>query len=281
MLRIAVAVAAALVALAFSMSTFERWLDRGRRHELAWSASLAMFAVASAALAAGAGGGWNGVTFRTFFLFGAILNVPFLALGTVYLHAGTRTGDRVAIAISLLGAFAVGVIVIAPFTQALPRNELAQGSKVFGVLPRVLAGVSSGVGALVVFGGAVWSAVRVRRARVVMANVLIAGGTAIVGASGLLNSVVDAMTAFAVTLLVGITVLFAGFLIATTGAGAATGVRPSADSVNPGRPSPLPRATGQAGPGNGDPGNGDSGNGDPGGDRARGNGHLTDIGAPR
>ena len=34
----AVAVAAALVALAFALSTFERWLARRRRHELAWSA---------------------------------------------------------------------------------------------------------------------------------------------------------------------------------------------------------------------------------------------------
>lgn len=35
------------------------------------------------------------------------------------------------------------------------------------------------------------------------------------GAGGLFNSVLDAMEAFAVTLLVGITLLFAGFLVAT------------------------------------------------------------------
>src|SRR3954465_4990716 len=89
----AAAVAAALVALAFSMATFERWLARHRRHELAWSVSLLMFAVASAALAVGAGDGWNGLVFRTFFLFGAIANVPFLALGTIYLLGSRRTGD--------------------------------------------------------------------------------------------------------------------------------------------------------------------------------------------
>jgi hypothetical protein len=46
------------------------------------------------------------------------------------------------------------------------------------------------------------------------ANVLIATGTLVTGASGLLNSVLGAMEAFAVTLVAGITIIFAGFLVA-------------------------------------------------------------------
>ncbi|HWW55047.1 MAG TPA: hypothetical protein VNY84_14820 [Acidimicrobiales bacterium] len=216
MLRIALAVGAGIVALAFSMSTFERWLERHRRHELAWSVALAMFVVAAGALAVGAASGWNGATFRLFYLFGAVLDVPFLALGTVYLVAGPRQGDRWAGVVALAGAFAAGVIVTAPFTHALPRHELAQGSAVFGVLPRVLAAVASGGGATVIVGGALWSAVRSRQRRVVISNVLIAGGTLLLGASGLFNSIGDAMTAFAVALLLGIAVLFSGFLVAAT-----------------------------------------------------------------
>ena len=216
MLHIALAVGAGIVALAFSMSTFERWLERHRRHELAWSVALAMFVVAAGALAVGAAAGWNGATFRFFYLFGAVLDVPFLALGTVYLLAGPRQGDRWAAAVGLAGAFAAGVIVMAPFTHALPRHQLAQGSAVFGVLPRVLAAVASGGGATVIVGGALWSAVRSRQRRVVISNGLIAGGTLLLGASGLFNSIGDAMTAFAVALLVGIAVLFSGFLVAAT-----------------------------------------------------------------
>ena len=160
-------------------------------------------------------------TFRLFYLFGAIADVPFLALGTVYLLAGSPIGDRWAAGTALFVAFAAGVVAIAPFTHAVPRHELVQGSDVFGPLPRVLAAVASGVGALIVIGGAVWSAWRAargphRRPRMVAANGLIALGTLILGASGLLNSVVDAMTAFAIALLAGIVVLFTGFLIATT-----------------------------------------------------------------
>lgn len=220
----ALAATAALVAVAFSLSTLDRWLDRRRRHELAWTLALAMFAVGAGALWLGAANGWNGPTFRCFYLFGAILNVPFLALGTVYLLGGPRRGDQVAVGIALGSAFAAGVLAVAPFSAAVPADRLPQGSEVFGPLPRVLAAVASGAGALVVLGGAAWSAWRFGRpsgprrpggARMAGANAVIALGTLVLGASGLLNSVLGEMEGFAVTLAVGITLLFAGFLLAT------------------------------------------------------------------
>jgi hypothetical protein len=48
------------------------------------------------------------------------------------------------------------------------------------------------------------------------ANVLIAAGTLILGASGLLNSVLGEMEGFAVTLAVGIIVIYVGFLVSMT-----------------------------------------------------------------
>lgn len=213
----ALAVAAALISLAFACSTYERWLARRRRHELAWSVALGFFSLAAFALAAGAGLGWNPLTFRLFYLFGAIVNVPFLALGTVYLLGGERRGDQVGAVVALLCAFAAGVVLTAPLTGPVPADELVQGSDVFGPLPRIFAAVASGVGALVIFLGAAWSAYRFRRGRLLWSNVLIATGTVILSSSGLLNSVLDEMNGFAVTLVLGISVIFAGFLVATGG----------------------------------------------------------------
>ena len=188
-----------------------------------------MFSVAATALAAGSELGWSPLLFRVFYLFGAVLNVPFLALGTVYLLGGERRGDRVAAALVITAAFAVGVLTVAPFTHELPRESLPRGSEVFGAWPRVLAAAASAGGAIVIFTGAVWSALRIRRARQVTANALIAGGTLILSGSGLLNSVLGEMTAFAVTLLAGISVLFCGFLVATaTPVAAASPPAPSA-----------------------------------------------------
>lgn len=224
----ALAAAAGLVALAFCMSTFERWLRGRRRHELAWTVSLAMFTLGSAALWLGAANGWDAPVFRAFYLFGAVLNVPFLALGTIYLLGGRRLGDTVGAAIALASAFAVGVMVASPLRAGIPLHELPKGSDVFGALPRVLAAVASGAGAVVVVGGAVWSALRLRRGevqrvrreqrrRLVGANVLIATGTIVLGAGGIFNSALGEMEAFAVTLVAGIVLIFAGFLLATGG----------------------------------------------------------------
>jgi hypothetical protein len=222
----ALAAAATLLAGAFSAATFERWLERRRRHELAWSVAMAFFAAGALSLWAGAALGWDGPTFRLFYLFGAIVNVPVLALGTVYLLAGRKVGDVVAAGVALVSAFAAGVLTVAPLTGPIDPDHLPQGSDVFGPLPRVLAAVCSSVGALVVFGGAAWSAYRAlrRRAgpraadarRLALANVVIAAGAATLSASGLLNSVADEMAAFAITLTAGITLLFAGFLLATS-----------------------------------------------------------------
>jgi hypothetical protein len=106
-------------------------------------------------------------------------------------------------------------MAVVPFTHALPRHSLARGSAVLPALPRVLAGVGSGGGTIVIIGGAVFSAWRFRRGRMVWSNLLIAAGAGILGASGILNSVFDEITGFVVSLAVGITVLFAGFLIAS------------------------------------------------------------------
>jgi hypothetical protein len=213
----ALAVAAGLVSLAFACSTFERWLARHRRHELAWSVALGFFSLAAFALAAGAALGWAPLTFRLFYLFGAIVNVPFLALGTVYLLGGERRGDRVAAIVALLCAFAAGVVLTEPLRGPLPADQLVQGSAVFGPGPRIFAAVASGLGALTIFLGAAWSAIRFRRGRMLWSNVLIALGTLLLSSSGLLNSVLDEMDGFAITLVAGISVIFAGFLVATGG----------------------------------------------------------------
>ena len=223
-LHTALATGAMLVALAFALSLYERWLDRRRAHELAWATAMAMFAIASGALAVGAAVGWSPATFRVFFMFGAVANVPVLALGTVYLLADRRRAHRIAAVVVVLVAFATGVVAAAPLRGALPRHHLAQGSEVFGPLPRIFAGVASAGGALVVFAGAAWSALR--RRQLVVGNLLIALGTAVTGASGLLNSVADAMTGFAVALVAGVSLIFVGFLVATTGGSGAAPSRP-------------------------------------------------------
>lgn len=214
---IAAAAATTLVSLAFALSTFERWLDRRRPHELAWTLALSAFAGASAAQWWGASAGWGGPSFRAFYLLGPILSVPELALGTVLLLAPTRVGRAARAAVHAWALVATGVLVAAPLTGTIDPGELPQGSDVFAPLPRVLAAVGSGVGATVLIAGAVWSAVRLARRRttrrLAAANVLIALGTVVLSIGGLFNSVADEMTSFAMAHALGITLVFGGFLL--------------------------------------------------------------------
>lgn len=231
-LNAALAAAATLVALAFATFTFDRWLRRRRPHEGAWTVSLLLFALGSISLWWAEARGWSLASFRIFFLAGAVLNVPWLALGTVYLLFGRRVGDVTRAWLIGLSGAAVGVVLIAPTSSAdLGGNGLPQGSELFGAAPRVFAAVGSGVAALVIIVGAVWSIVRVSRGRVpasasasrhidhprrtAAANALIAAGTLVLSGSGTLAGRLGEDRAFAVTLLVGIVVLFAGFLVAS------------------------------------------------------------------
>ena len=69
-----------------------------------------------------------------FYLFGGVLNVPFLALGTVFLLAGPVIGRRVA-GVSLVSAFAAGVIS-SHRSSTRAADVFPTGKDHFGVLPR-------------------------------------------------------------------------------------------------------------------------------------------------
>lgn len=225
---------ATLVSTAFCLATLERWRARRKPHELAWTVSMAMFALASLAYFSAAAVGWTTWNFRAFYLFGAILNVPYLALGTVYLLGGVPLGDRVRWWLNLVAAFCAGVVLTAPISGSLDVAGIPSGKEVFGVGPRAMAAVGSGVGALVLIGGALWSAVqlvRLRRrpargaapavppGRLALTNVLIAAGSIVLGTGGTLFGTGDQMVDFGAWLAAGVTLLFAGFLVSNPSGG--------------------------------------------------------------
>ena len=226
---------ATAVSSLFAQATLVRYTRQRKPHELAWTVALGMFALAAAALASGSTGGFDNGTFRFFYLLGAVLDVPWLALGTVYLLFGTGVGRRVQWVLVGFSGFAVGVMLSAPM-HAVSGTVIPVGKDVFGVAPRVLAAVGSGLGATVVFAGAAWSVIRFVRARqrpgsarMAVANALIAAGTLVLSAGGVLQGVVGHDEAFALSLAVGITVIYAGFLVtARRPSGAVSGAPPVA-----------------------------------------------------
>ncbi|HXG77410.1 MAG TPA: hypothetical protein VNJ53_12665, partial [Gaiellaceae bacterium] len=141
------ALAAALVSLRLSADLARRYRTR-RTPELAlWSAALAAYAAASAALAWGAAAGWDEAAFRVYYLAGALLTAPLLGAGSLLL-----AGRRAALPAALLYAgVAVGVALAAPLEIALAGTEVPEAQDVLAFWPaRLLAIAGNSAGTLAV-----------------------------------------------------------------------------------------------------------------------------------
>ena len=209
---------AAIVSALFSWQLARQWVAKRRPNLLAWSVALAMFAVASLAPALAMVGHWTPALFRTYYLFGAIVNVPVLGLGTIYLLGSRNAAHLCAIVVALASIVAVVVVWQAPVeVAALHTNGIPRGSEVMPAGVRLLARVYSFAGFFVVIGGAVWSAARLWRQRrqelrrLAVANGLIAAGTFVV-ALGSGFAFYGQGLPFAVGLFVGVCLMFWGFL---------------------------------------------------------------------
>jgi hypothetical protein len=116
---------------------------------------------------------------------------------------------------------ALGAMLTCAVAPGIGGSAIPVGKEVLPVLPRVLAAAGSGLGALVIIIGAVLSAIRWMRKpgpvarRRAIANILIALGTLILSGGGLIQGIVGKDTAFAVSLALGISVIYAGFLVAS------------------------------------------------------------------
>lgn len=79
---------ATIVGAVFAVSLLRRYQrsQHTQPAQLVWGVALVMFSLASLALFTGVVGGWSATEFRVFYLFGGVLNVPWLALGSMIVN---------------------------------------------------------------------------------------------------------------------------------------------------------------------------------------------------
>lgn len=203
-----------LVAAVFALIVLRQYAGHRKTYQLMWAIGFAMFAIAAFAGYLARSGTTTATEYALFYLFGAILNVAWLALGTTYLLAPRRWAHVALAAVVVLSAVAVYAVLSAPINLALA----ADNGKGYpdGSLPRILAGVGSGLGSVVLIGGALWSAwifLRKRHnGRRALANAIIALGVIIVAIGGT-ATFTGASGVLELANLVGLTVMLAGFLL--------------------------------------------------------------------
>lgn len=205
---------ATLVAGAFATSLGRQWRARRRDHALAWTLSLLMFAGGTLAIALGIATGWDRANFSTYWLLGALLVVPLLAVGQLHLMAPKLSVLWWTFA-GLFGAWAIYTLLSSPADPAVlaavdTAGGIPRGADVFGEdsLTMALLPVSNYTAAVVVLGS-VWSGVRTKRYGIL----LIALGVVLAGASFVFVRIGQGELV-SVFLALGVALMYGGFVAA-------------------------------------------------------------------
>jgi hypothetical protein len=214
-----IGIAAALVASAFAVDLIRDFRRRRRPHAAAFAAGISLFAIASWALASGLTFGWAGWSYRLFFLLGAIINVPLLALGSMFLVVGRRAGHITFILTGAFAAISTTLTTTVAFVRPLPEGGIPHDifpaiSEGFG--PRLLAAIGGGLGATILIVLAVVSVIRFWRTnrRLVWGNALIVAGTLAASLGGTRLAIGEGAT-FAISLVLAAGLIWAGYRVAS------------------------------------------------------------------
>jgi hypothetical protein len=214
--------AASVVAVAFAGVLLRRFVSRRRPHEGVWALAMAMYAAASFAMFLGVARGWEKFDFRVYWLLGAVLNVPFLFMGELYLLIRRRALAHACLAaLVVLAAFAASKVARAAISTPALGKTLPLGKDVFGsgsAAYRLAQYYSIPAYFLLLFGLA-WSAWGMKgrpelRDRTVGTFAIAVGATLVAIGSGI-GAAFNVVVLFSVSLAAGIAVMFWGFLRAS------------------------------------------------------------------
>jgi hypothetical protein len=210
------------VALSFAIQLIRRYAARRREFEGVWAIALLMYAVASLAMFGGVVDEWSAAEFRTYWLLGAVLNVPFLFLGEVYLLAKRRSVAHGLFALLLLGsAVAACRILTTPLNEPHLDRAFPLGKEVFGdnSLPYRLAQYYSFTAYFLLLGGLMWSAMQMGQRPDLRSRtagvLLIAGGATIVAIGSGIGAGFRLVALFSFSLAAGVAVMYWGFVKTT------------------------------------------------------------------
>lgn len=212
---------ATVVSAAFATLVLRQYAAKKRIAQFAWGVAMVQFTIASAMVTIAVANGWGATNYRLFWLFGALLNVSWLAVGSIALVSRRVVGVIALIAVAAASGFATVSVFSSPLNRsALVTDSIPLGREVWGrgSTQTQLLTYYSILPFLIVVGIALWSSMRRKGMRPpkdrVRANILIALGTTIVAIGGFSLRRIAQGAAFSVSLALGVAVMFVGFLLA-------------------------------------------------------------------
>ncbi|OLD50309.1 MAG: hypothetical protein AUI42_03920 [Actinobacteria bacterium 13_1_40CM_2_65_8] len=206
---------AAAVGATFAVVVGRQYMRRRKPYQAIWALALAMFGVAAAFETVGQLAGWSDATYKGYYLFGGLLNVGWLGIGSLLLLVPMRVG-RVAVIVMVLISLVSVVAVLAAHTNPTLLKAQVPGRGAIDV-PGALPLLTNLGGSLLLVGGAAYSAWRSARAgaprnRVLGLAILAAGAFIVAGGHSYAQSK-GVYIAQPVSEALGIVAMFAGFLV--------------------------------------------------------------------
>jgi len=221
-LNVLVPAVTTVVSIVFAALVLARWAQRLHLNSLLWGIGLLMFAIGTAMELLYGLGGRQPWIFRLWYLFGAVLVAAYLGMGTAYLlmHGKARWVAHALMALVLIGsvyaAYRVFTVPLDP--TRMIAGELS-GSAITVKSVRLITPFFNSLGVILLVGGAIsssWLFIRkhVLRNRVI-GNILIALGALSPAIGGILQRLAQLHFILYLSELVGVVLLFAGFLEAS------------------------------------------------------------------
>lgn len=205
--------ATALVSFIFAMIVLDQFFARRKPYQLIWAIGLFIYCISAGAEFMVETWGLNEMAYRLWYLFGAIFVAAYLGMGTLYLLISRRVAHSVMGILVAASVYAAFMVFTASFD--LSTIDHLAGSAMPGEVRR-LTPIFNIFGTLALVGGALYSAWVFWRRRImphrVTSNILIAGGAMLPAFGGTLFRFGGSLTAFYLLELLGITIIFTGFL---------------------------------------------------------------------
>ena len=206
-------IASSIISLIFALTVLDQYFARRKPYQLIWAIGLFMYFISTGTEFWTETWGLNEAIYRLWYLFGAIFVAAYLGMGTLYLLTRRRVAHIIMVILLVASLYAIFRV----FTASIDISTLHHLSGV--AMPqgvRLMTPFFNTFGTVALVGGAIYSAWVFWKRRLmlyrVISNILIAVGAILPAFGGLHIRLGGAIQLFYLFELLGIIIIFAGFL---------------------------------------------------------------------
>lgn len=202
-----------IVALVFAVTVLDQFFARRKPYQIVWAISLFMYFISTGTEFWAEMWGLNQAVYRLWYLFGAIFVAAYLGMGALYLLARRRVAHVIMTILLIASLYAIFRVATASID--LSTIQHLSGSAMPQTV-RLMTPFFNIFGTVALVGGALYSAWIFWRRRImshrVISNILIAVGALLPAFGGTLMRFGGPLTTFYLLELLGIIIIFIGFL---------------------------------------------------------------------